>query len=175
MHVKESDVPGDMYGLLEVLICLPGKAADDVGGDSGFQITIGGQPFIDLIDHFEVLTDSVLAVHHLENVVRPGLQGQMQVRHDHGGIGDHRVQQRPGHIARFEGTDPKSFETRNLCDRIDKIGQRTRPSPVQPILLITPESRFMSVSADKNTGQNNFLVPKIDQASRLFHHIGYSL
>ena len=85
----------------------------------------------------------------------------MQVGYDNGGIGNHRVQQRPRDIARLQRADSKSFETRNLCDRIDKISQWAHPPapPVQPVGLISPESRLMSVSPDKNSGQDNFLVP----------------
>ena len=78
---RESDLPHEREGLLEVLGRLAGEADDDVGRkrDARHGRT---QP----VDEVEVSLAGIAAMHGLEDARRAALHGEVQVRHDPRGL-----------------------------------------------------------------------------------------
>ena len=78
----EARLLDDVQRGLEVLLGFAGEADDDVRGDGGVR-----DPFPDLVQDAEELGGAVGPLHVLEDLVRAGLQGHVQLRHDVGGFG----------------------------------------------------------------------------------------
>ena len=92
----------------------------------------------------------------------------MQVGHNDGCVGEHGVEKRLGDVAWLHGTDTETQEARHLGDRIDEVGE------VVPggIFLLSPYRRFMTKSADKNSGEDDFPMPELDKSVGLLDGIG---
>ena len=78
----EAGLLHDVERGLEVLLGLAGEADDDVRGDGGVRDLLA-----DLVQDAEELGGAVGPLHVLEDFVRAGLQGHVQLRHDVGGLG----------------------------------------------------------------------------------------
>ena len=94
----------------------------------------------------------------------------MQVRHHDGGIGQHGIQERLGEVSRFHGTDAEALETRHLSDGVEEVGEMMPMG----IFLLSPQRRFMAVCADKNSREDDFPVPELDEPAGLGDGIGDS-
>ena len=75
VHMKVTNPLCDLEGMLEIGLRFAGKTADNVGRNSWGQTIRSRQGLIDLINHFQVVTYPILAIHLAQDGIGARLQG----------------------------------------------------------------------------------------------------
>jgi hypothetical protein len=143
-----ADLADDVEGGLEVFVGLAGEADDEVAAER--YVRAGGA---DLVEDAEVIGRCVVTVHRLEDAVRPGLHGEVQVGHELRNIavrGDEVV----GHVDGVAGRVADPLEVLKVREAVDEGGEGL--SPVFPgVDVLAKQGELPATTSDELLGSGD--------------------